>query len=214
MDNYFPENGNYSNIWCFAIRRWLIFFPENETIAIRRWLIIAQRTRPLHSDGGYLFLRGLELFKRMVFCNQMVAYYFPENETIAFRWWLIITQRIVAFQTYGTLQSKGGLLFPRVREFFKHMSLCSQKVAYYLPKNETFANRRRLIISKSTGTIQTFAALQSEGGLLIPRERDHCIQMVANYFSEYGHFSNIWCFTIRRWLIISQRTRPLQSDGS
>ena len=77
----------------------------------------------------------------MAFCNQMVANYFPENETIAVRWWLIISQRTVASQTYGTLQSKGGVLFPRVREFFKHMLLCSQKVAYYFPENETIAIR-------------------------------------------------------------------------
>ena len=70
------------------------------------------------------------------------------------------------------------------------MVLCNQKVAYCFPENETIAIK---------------------GGLLFPRERDHCIQMLAYYFSGYGNFSNIWCFAIRRWLIISQRTRPLQS---
>ena len=92
------------------------------------------------------------------------------------------------------------------------MVLCSQKVAYYFPENETIAFRWKLS-SMSTGNFQTYGALQSEGGLLFPRERDHCIQVVANYFSEYMNFSNIWYFAIRRWLIISQRTRPLQSEG-
>ena len=80
---YSPEYGDFSNIWCFAVR----------------WLIISQRTRPLHSDGGLLFPRIRELFKR-IWCfairdrdhfNQMVANYFPEHEAIAIRWWLIIS---------------------------------------------------------------------------------------------------------------------------
>ena len=136
----------------------------------------------------------------MVFCNQMVANYFPENETIAFRYRLIISQKTGTFQAYGALQSKGGLLFPRVREFFKHMVFCSQKVAYYFPENETiairwwpiisniwcFAVRRWLIIS------QTTRPLQSEVGLLFPIERDHCNQIVANYFPENETIAFKW----------------------
>ena len=64
-----------------------------------------------------------------------------------------------------------------------------------------------IIISQSTGTIQTYGALQSEGGLFFPREPDHCNQKVAHYFPENEPIA------IRRWHIISLRTSPLHSDG-
>ena len=87
--------------------------------------------------------------------------------------------------------------------------LCNQMVANYFPENKTIAIRWWLIISKRT------RPLQSDGGLLFPRERDHCIQMVANLCLEYGNKHMVlWCiwrFAIRMWLFISQRTRPLQS---
>ena len=116
----------------------------------------------------------------MVLCNQMVANYFTETETIAFRWWLIISQSTGTIQTYGVLQSEGGLLFPGDRDH------CNQVVDNYFPENEITANRRWHIISQRT------RPLQSEGGLLFTRERE---------------------IAIRMWLNISQRTRPLHSDG-
>ena len=87
--NYFSDYGNFSNIWCFANRR---------------WLIISQRTRPLQSDGS------LSFHSEQDHCKQNVVYYFPENKTIAFRWWLIISQSMGTFQTYSALQSEGGQL--------------------------------------------------------------------------------------------------------
>ena len=86
------------------------------------------------------------------------------------------------------------------------MVLCNQKVAYYFPENETIEFRWWLIISHGTGTIQTYGALQSEGGLLFPKERDNCNQMVANYPEKEA-------IAIRMWLIIFQRMRTLQSEG-
>ena len=167
----------------------------------------------MHSDGSLLFPRdgGLLFPRERDHCNQKVAYYFPENEAIAFRWWLIISQRTGTFQTYGVLQSDGSLLFPRERDH------CNQKVAYYFPENETMAIRRWLIISQSTGIITTWCfavrrwlivskrtrPLHSNGNLLFLRVRElskHmvlCNQMVPYYFSEYGNYSNIWCFAIR-----------------
>ena len=78
------------------------------------------------------------------------------------------------------------------RRIFKHMVLCNQRVANYFPENETIAIRKWLIISQRTRPVQ------SEGGLLFPRERDHCNQMVVNYFPEYGSFLNMRCFAVRR----------------
>ena len=84
-----------------------------------------------------------------------------------------------------------------------NMVLYNQMVANHSTENETIAFKWWLIIAQSMGTIQTYGVLQSEGGLLFPRERDHCNQVVANYFQENEITANSW------WLTVSKRTRPL-----
>ena len=157
----------------------------------------------MQSDGGYLFPRERD------HCNKKAGYYFPENER--FRWWQIISQRTGSFKTYGVLQSEGGLLFPRQRDHGNELGLsfprerehCIQMVANYFSEDWNFSNIGAL---QSDSSLSFHREREHCNGLLFPRERALCNQMVANYFPENETSA------IRRWLIISQRTRPLHSD--